>query len=62
MVNVFIAGISTGPFSFVNLFDKKKMTIGNLVDIHFICLKFLLHFVPLRPLPFCLVNKTRLSH
>ncbi len=38
MVNVFIAGISTGPFYFVNLLDKKKTTIGNLVDIHFICL------------------------
>ena len=61
MVNVFIGGICTSPISFVDLFDK-KVIIGNLVDIHFICLKFLLHFVPLRPLPFCLVNKTRLSH
>ena len=46
MVNMFISGISTGAFSFVNLLDKKKTTIGNLVDIHFICLTFLIHFVP----------------
>jgi hypothetical protein len=41
MVNMFISGISTGAFSFVNLLDKKKTTIGNLVDIHFICKLFL---------------------
>ena len=62
MVNMFISGISTGPFSFVNLLGKKKTTIGNLVDIHFTCFTFLLHFVPLRPSPFCVVNKTYLSH
>ena len=61
MVNMFII-ISIRAFSFVNVLDKKKTTIGNLVDIHYICLTFLLHFVPLRRSPLCVVNKTRLSH
>jgi hypothetical protein len=37
MVNMCII-ISIRAFSFVNLLDKKETTIGNLVDIHFICL------------------------